>query len=151
MSQQSEALKRNFIKPLICAGVGSVMTVAEGFPAFDISEKFPLIGGWELSPMQYGAIIGLSSCFLVESLNNIFLGISKDARLQNAESFVLHSAGAIGAWILIPSFLAGGNLPSRDAMMQLGKVGFISEIFAQWVQENFIEDGSFGQDVLDFI
>ena len=145
-----ESLKRNFIKPGICAGVGAAMTVAEGFPAFDLKKSIPLVGGTTLSPMKFGAVVGLLSCFITESLSNILTTVSKDSKLQNAESFVVHSASSMATWVFLP-LLLGGSLPDSISRAKLARVGFVSEIFGQWVHENFVEDGSFGQDILDFI
>ena len=150
MSAQTEALKRNFIKPALCAGVGAAMTMAEGFPSFDLKKSIPLVGGMNLSPLQYGAVIGLASCFITESLSNILTGVTKDSKLQNAESFVVHSASSMAAWVYLPMLL-GGQMPQGVQAAKLARVGFVSEIFSQWVHENFVEDGSFGQDILDLI
>ena len=147
----AESLKRNFLKPAIAGCIGGLLTVQQGFGEWKLSSSLPFVGGKRLSPYQYGALVGVLSSFIVESLNNIFLTVAKDNRLKTAESFVMHTVGSMGTWALIPGILGEGGMPPPDVMIKLGTIGFLSEIASQWVHENFIESGSFGQDVLDFI
>lgn len=152
MVDTKEALKRNFLKPAICAGVGGALGVHQQLGAWTLTARLPVIGGTTLSSFQYGAVVGALSCFVVESLNNIFLSIPQDQRLKNAESFVMHSFGSMATWVLIPSLLGqGGGLPDQQQAYKLAGIGLLSEMVSQWIHENFIDEGSFGQDVLDYI
>lgn len=151
MSATSEALKRNFVKPLVSAAVGGFMLEQEGFGIFTVQSDVPGISsmnGQKLSSMKFGALLGFGSSFIVESLNNIFHSIDKANRTKHLASFVTHSAGSMASWALLPKLLGDiGPLEQK----KLAKIGFLSEVFSQWVHENFVEDGSFGQDVLDML
>jgi len=146
----TQALGRNFVKPGLCAGVGAIMASAEGLGSFTLSGSIPVIGGRVLTPVQYGALVGTLSCFFVESINNIVVGVTSDQRLKTAESFVAHTVGASVAWAAMPYLLGDGGT-SQTYSHKLMRIGFLSELLSQWVYENFIEDGSFGQDVLDLV
>ena len=151
MSVTSEALKRNFVKPLVSAGVGAFLLEQEGFGDFQVDSDVPGISsmnGMTWSPCKFGAVLGFGSSFIVESLNNILHSIDKANRTKHLASFVTHSAGSMATWALLPKLL--GDVGPVE-QKKLAKIGFLSEVFSQWVHENFVEDGSFGQDVMDLL
>jgi len=144
-----ENLKYNFIKPLISGVVGGFMTKHEyGNTRFQINTGTPL--DRQISTMTFGAILGVSSSFLVESLSNITNAIDKKHKTKHLASFLTHSVGGMAAWALIAKALNPAEISNQE-MMSLGKIGLISEIFSQWFHENFIEEDSFGSDVLDLL
>ena len=154
MSATTENLKRNFIKPGVSALVGAFMLSQESFGSFDINSSVPGISyfnGTTLTKVQFGALIGLASSFLVESLNNAIHEIDRGNRTKQFGSFITHTAGGMFFWGAIPYVL---NNQSSGASMYdpvMSKIGFVSELGSQWVHENFVESGSFGQDVLDLL
>lgn len=147
-----ENLKANFIKPLVAAGVGGFMLEQELPTArFNINTGYGLpIDGTQLSAVSLGAVLGFGSSFIVESLNNITHAIDKKHRTKHLASFVTHTAGGMASWAAIASFLNPQDV-SRADMMALAKIGFLAEIFSQWIHENFVEEASFGQDILDLL
>jgi hypothetical protein len=152
MSSVTENLKANFVKPLVAAAVGGFLLEQEqpgGSFRVNTGTGLP-IDGSNLTSMTFGAVLGLGSSFLVESLNNITNAIDKKHRTKHLASFVTHSFGAMASWALIAKALNPSAVSNKE-MMSLAKVGFISEIFSQWVHENFIEADSFGQDVMDLL
>jgi hypothetical protein len=148
-SAASEALKRNFTQPVVSAAVGGFMLSHE-LPniTFALGPNLPLIGGRTLSTMQLGAILGFSSSFIVESLNNILNSVDKKHRLKSFPSFVTHVGGGMATFAFIPRLF--GDVPTQE-MMSLAKTGLLAEIISQWVYENFVAGGSFGQDFLHFV
>jgi hypothetical protein len=144
-----DMLKAQFAKPGVHAGVGAFM-MSQQYPRarFAIAPGTPLIGGKVYSPAIVGAAVGFASSFIVEALNNILTTTDKKNRLKSFPSFITHVGGSAASWILLPRLVAG--LEGQD-MVKLATSGILSEVIAQWVYENFVEDGSFGQDVLDLI
>lgn len=153
MSATTENLKRNFIKPGVSALVGGFLLEQERFGDFDINTSIPglsYFNGRSLSKAQFGALIGLTSSFLVESINNTVHEIDRGNRTKHFASFITHTAGGMFFWAAIP-YILSNNSPVNFYNPQLMKIGFLSEIGSQWVHENFVESGSFGQDVLDLL
>lgn len=155
MSATTENLKRNFIKPGVSALVGGFLLQQESFGDFDINSSIPglsFFNGRTLTKAQMGALLGITSSFLVESVNNTIHEIDRGNRTKHFASFITHTAGGMFFWSLIPYLLSNGQYsPSPAYNPQLMKIGFLSEIGSQWVHENFVESGSFGQDVLDLL
>jgi len=153
MSSTAENLHCNFIKPGISALVGGVLLQNEQMGDFVVNTTIPglaRLNGTTLNRFQFGAMIGLTSSFLVESLNNIIHEVDKANRTKHFASFITHTAGGMFFWNLIPYILSS---KTADTMYnpKLAKIGFVSELGSQWVHENFVEAGSFGQDVLDIL
>lgn len=144
-------VKRNFIKPGMCIAGGYVAATLQDLGEWTLNRNIPVIGGTELSGPQFGAMVAGLSCFLIESLNNIFEVASDDQRLQHVESFVLHTLGGAAAWTLIPSLIGDGGMVDYYQAVDLAKVGALTELTTQWLYENFVAEGSVAQDFMDLI
>jgi hypothetical protein len=154
MSATTENMKRNFIKPAVSALVGGFMLDQERFGSFDIRSTIPglsYFNGTSLSKAQFGALIGFTSSFLVESVNNTIHEIDRGNRTKHFASFITHTAGGMFFWGLIPYLLSNDKSGSSVYNPVMAKIGFVSELGSQWIHENFVESGSFGQDVLDLL
>ena len=146
-----ENLKYNFIKPLVSAGVGGfVLRKERGGDTFNIDTGLGLpFDGKSLSPMTFGALLGFGSSFLIESISNVTNAIDKKHKTKHLASFLTHSLGGMASWALATKVLNPGA--TSDDCMQMAQIGLAAEIFSQWFHENFIEEDSFGSDVLDLL
>lgn len=142
-SYTKDNLQKNFIKPLITAAVGGFLTAQEPANVIGTFTFRPELGGASLSPMQYGALVGFASSFIVESLNNVVHSIDRKNRTTNYVSFLTHSFGSMAVWAFLPDLLSGGTAPSQTKMA-LAKIGFISELGGQFLHESFVESNIIG-------
>ena len=153
MSTSMEMLKTNFTKPLVSAGVAGMLLQSElGSAQFYIDAgSIPILSrlnGTSVSAMTFGAALGFISSFMVEALNNVVHTVDKKHRLKSFPSFVTHVVGGMATFAYLPTLI--GDI-GTDTRSKLIKTGILSEIISQWTHENFIEEGSFGQDLLDLI
>lgn len=144
-----EALKQQFTRPLTAGAVGG-MVLDYQMPGadFTVSGGVPLIGGQTYSPMVVGAALGFATSFITEALNNILHAVDKKDSLKSFPSFITHVGGSMGSWMLLPKLV--GEIDNRSSK-SLAVSGLAAEIISQWVFENFMAEGSFGQDILDLI
>lgn len=144
-----DTLRTQFLRPVVQAGVGGVMLDYQ-LPgnSFQIADSVPVIGGRTYSTMAVGAALGFSSSFITEALNNIFTAVDQKNRLKSFPSFATHVGGAIGSWVVLPMLV--GDIDGQSAKT-LAVGGLATEVIGQWIYENFVVEGSFGQDVLDLI
>lgn len=136
-------------RPLVAAGVGAFMLPNE-LPgaSFTISEGIPVIGGQTYSTQMVGASLGFATSFIVEALNKVLTQVPKSDSLKSFPSFITHVGGAMGSWALLPMLV--GDIDGAS-QVSLAKTGLLAEMVSQWVFENFVEDGSFGQDMYDLV
>jgi len=146
----NENLKKTLLKPVTSAAIGAFALRNEFGPRaiFTVDGSIPIIGGISLGVVPTGAILGWSTSFIVELLNDLLHAVKKEDGLKTFPSFVTHIAGGAASFAILPKLVAEVG---DEATFGLAKTGVMAEIASQWVYENFVTEGSMGSELLDLI
>lgn len=133
----SAETKMMITKPLTAAIVGGALTSLSFTNRFQVT-KPDFLAGKSLSPAVFGALLGVSTHFVIKFVNTNVLRTHPDDTLKNLPSFVTHVVGGGLVFSMVPMLF---GQTGQEEMKRLFATGAITEIVSQFVHQQFVAGG----------